>query len=79
MGTSSEDRPKLKVDLTRKYVCVREVGADGNVRFDFAIGWPELSVELVLPQAAFDEFCRRNAVMQTTPAEMGPPLTGVGE
>lgn len=79
MSTSSEDKPKLKVDLANKYVCVREVGADGNIRFDFAIGWPELSVELVLPQAAFDEFCRRNDVRLTTPAEMGPPLTGAGE
>ncbi len=66
------------VDLANKYVCVREVRADGNVRFDFAIGWPELSVELVLPQAAFDEFCRRNDVRLTTAVEMGPPLTGEG-
>ncbi len=78
MSASTTDNAKPKVDLTRKYVCVREVGADGNVRFDFAIGWPELSVELVLPQAAFDEFCRRNDVRMTLPTEMGAPLTGEG-
>lgn len=51
------------VDVRLKYVAVKEVSADGNVRFDFAIGWPELSVELALPQTAFDEFCRRNCVL----------------
>lgn len=49
------------VDVTRKYVRITaERGA--FVEFDFAIGWPELSVELVLPRAAFEEFCARNAV-----------------
>jgi phenol hydroxylase P0 protein len=78
VSTSSTDTKKLKVDLARKYVCVREVTADGHVRFDFAVGWPELSVELVLPQAAFDEFCRGNDVRMITPAEIGPALIGEG-
>lgn len=76
MGTGPTD--DAKVDITKKYVLVREVGADGCVRFDFAIGWPELSVELVLPQAAFDDFCRRNHIRVMTETEKGPPLAGAG-
>ncbi len=76
MGAGSAD--DTTVDITKKYVLVREVGADGCVRFDFAIGWPELSVELVLPQAAFDEFCRRNDIRVMTETEKGPPLSGAG-
>jgi phenol hydroxylase P0 protein len=53
----------LICDPARKYVCVTEVRADGLVAFDFSIGWPELSVELMLPRAAFDEFCATNRVI----------------
>lgn len=49
--------PELVCDPTRKYVRVTERRADGLVAFEFSIGWPELSVELMLPAAAFDEFC----------------------
>jgi phenol/toluene 2-monooxygenase (NADH) P0/A0 len=34
------------------------------VAFEFAIGWPELSVDLLLPSAAFAEFCQRNQVQR---------------
>lgn len=49
-------------DVRRKYVRVRQVRADGLVCFEFAIGWPELFVDLMLPQTAFDDFCLRNQV-----------------
>jgi phenol hydroxylase P0 protein len=49
-------------DVRRKYVRVRDVRADGLVCFEFAIGWPELFVDLMLPQTAFDQFCLRNQV-----------------
>ena len=41
---------------------VRQVIDDKFVEFDFAIGDPSLYVELVLPKAAFDAFCRHNKV-----------------
>jgi len=44
-------------DTTRRYVRVLEERADGLVAFEFAIGWPELAVELLLPAQAFAEFC----------------------
>ncbi len=56
-----DDEP-LAVDTSRRFVRVTERRADGLVAFDFAIGWPELSVELLLPAAAFAEFCERNQV-----------------
>jgi len=44
----------------RKYV--RVTGCRGNnlIEFDFAIGTPDLFVELILPEPAFAEFCRIN-------------------
>jgi len=54
----------LVCDSSRRYVRVTEERADGLVAFDFSIGWPELSVELMLPCAAFDEFCARNQVIR---------------
>ncbi len=49
-------------DVTRKFVLLKEERADGVVVFDFAIGWPDLSVELMMPRAAFDEFCTTQRV-----------------
>lgn len=54
----------LVCDLSRKFVHVTEDRADGLVAFDFSIGWPELSVELLLPRAAFDEFCATHHVVR---------------
>jgi phenol hydroxylase P0 protein len=51
-------------DTTRRYVRVIEERVDGLVAFEFAIGWPELSVELLLPAAAFTEFCTTNRVQR---------------
>jgi len=49
-------------DPMRRYVRVLETGADGFVSFEFAIGWPDLAVELLLPVAAFEEFCATHRV-----------------
>ena len=47
-------------DVTRKYVRVLATLPSGLVEFAFAVGDPELTVELVMPKAAFDEFCASN-------------------
>ncbi len=52
------------VDVKHKFVRVRQVRPDGLVCFEFAIGWPELFVDLMLPQAAFDDFCVQNQVQR---------------
>ncbi len=49
-------------DPSRKFVRVTELRQDGFVAFDFAIGEPELFVEMILPAPAFDEFCALNKV-----------------
>lgn len=59
--------PALACDTSRRYVRVTQQRADGLVAFDFAIGWPELCVELLLPRAAFDEFCATNRVIRLEP------------
>ena len=51
------------------FVRLRKVRGDGFVEFDFAIGEPDLSVELVMPVAAFHEFCRANHVTHIAPIE----------
>lgn len=39
------------------------------VEFDYSVGDRELSVELIMPLAAFDEFCRREGVVVLPPAD----------
>lgn len=55
-------------DPARKFVRVTEIRSDGFVAFDFAVGEPELYVEMILTQPAFDEFCRMNKVTRLEPA-----------
>ena len=64
---------KPPFDVDRRYVRFRELDPKGYVQFDFAIGDPELAVELVLPLAAYQEFCRANAVIYLT-REQGAAL-----
>ncbi|WP_424192398.1 phenol hydroxylase subunit [Ampullimonas aquatilis] len=47
---------KLGIDSTRRFYRVKEIRSDGFVVFDFAIGEPDLSVELILPRSAFEAF-----------------------
>jgi phenol hydroxylase P0 protein len=47
------------LDTTRRYVRARGERR-GLVEFDFAIGEPELFVELMLSPEAFTEFCATN-------------------
>jgi len=51
-------------DTTRRFVRVIEERADGLVAFEFAIGWPDLAVELLSPTPAFAEFCATQCVQR---------------
>jgi phenol hydroxylase P0 protein len=62
---SPDDHNRDFSSLTR-YVRVRQILDDRFVEFDFAIGDPSLYVELVLPKAAFETFCRHNEVVMMT-------------
>jgi phenol hydroxylase P0 protein len=49
----------------RKFVRVIETHANGLVEFEFAVGEPELFVELLMGRTAFDEFCVMHQVTPT--------------
>ena len=51
----SESLPQC--DLSRRFVRVLQRRNNGLVEFEFSIGWPELSVELMLPERDFANFC----------------------
>jgi phenol hydroxylase P0 protein len=53
-------------DVNRRYVRFRELDARDYVLFDFAIGDPELCVELTLPLPAYQAFCKANHVTYLT-------------
>ena len=65
MNAETDPTPAVPLpdcDTSRRWVRVTEERADGLVAFEFAIGWPDLSVELLLPAPAFAEFCAVNRV-----------------
>ncbi len=55
-------------DITRKFVRITDTLHDGMVGFEFAIGEPALFVELMMPEAAFQQFCAVNQVTVLEPA-----------
>lgn len=68
--TSCQAHPAVPlVDITKRYVRVRNQLDNGLIEFDFAIGWPELNVELLLPPTAFKAFCAANKVEFLPPAD----------
>lgn len=71
MGQEDIVQPGITFDPTRRYVRVCEQRPDGFIEFEFAIGDPEMCVELMLPEAAFHEFCLANAVIVLDPAKPG--------
>lgn len=63
----NSEEPRL--DLTRRYVRFRERHENGFVEFDFSIGDPTLSVELVMSQADYEAFCATHRVTYLSVAE----------
>ncbi len=57
---------KRPFDVNRRYVRFQQLRADGYVEFAFAIGDPELAVDLILPLADYRDFCRTNQVTYLT-------------
>ena len=64
MTPTPDPTEPIVCDTSRKFVRVLERRANGWVVFEFAIGWPELAVELLMPEAAFGEFCAANRVQR---------------
>jgi phenol hydroxylase P0 protein len=63
---------KANFDITRKFVRVTQIRPNGLVEFEFSVGEPGVAAELVMPKAAFDEFCVANQVELLTEAPSGP-------
>lgn len=61
-------------DLTRRYVRITGTQKNGLVEFEYSVGEPEMVVELIMPQVAFNEFCATNQVVFIeSPAESTDP------
>ncbi len=54
--------------LARRYVRVTGREPNGIVAFEFSVGWPDMSVELALPEESFNAFCLNNNVEFLTEA-----------
>lgn len=64
---------KSSFDPAITYVRLMQVREDGFVELEFAVGEPELFVEMILPQAAFADFCVANhAKLLPAPAVDAP-------
>lgn len=63
----ARETPLLPPDDPRtRYVRFHRLNDSGFVEFTFGVGSPELMAELVMPLAAYREFCRVNRVVYLT-------------
>ncbi len=60
MHTDNRDAAGPPLKTPPRYVQVTSRDRPGFVEFRFAIGDPELYLEMILPDRAFAEFCRFN-------------------
>lgn len=61
------------MDTTRRFVRLSGERPNGFVEFEFAIGEPEIFVEMILPRPAFAEFCAANRVEMLPPRDPEAP------
>jgi phenol hydroxylase P0 protein len=54
--------PDSPFDPRKRFIRLVERRADGMVEFEFAVGEPELFVEMLLPEPAFVAFCAAQGV-----------------
>ncbi|MHA3058731.1 phenol hydroxylase subunit [Acinetobacter sp. ANC 5584] len=54
--------PLLNQEESQCYVHITGTQRNRFVEFEFSIGDPELAVEMIMPFAAFEEFCQRHHV-----------------
>jgi len=62
-------------DPAARFVRLVEVHSNGMVEFEFAVGEPELYVEMLMPRAQFEDFCVQQGV---TPTEGALPEASIG-
>jgi len=68
-NNSSDKYSRDKFDVNKRYVRITGIKKNNLIEFDFAIGEPEIYVELVLPFMAYQEFCANNNVINMTAEE----------
>ena len=60
-------------DVTRRFVRVLGELPGGLIEFEFAVGDPDVSVELVMPRPAFEQFCLANGAVLLGAEAAGDP------
>ena len=58
-----------RFDPTTRFVRLKQVRSDGFVECEFAIGDPDLAVELILPANAYRDFCRDQQAVVISPLQ----------
>ncbi len=64
MATATPN-PEDQFDVDRRFIRIVQEHASGMVEFEFAVGEPQLFVEMVLPRAEFEQFCHDQGVAPT--------------
>jgi phenol hydroxylase P0 protein len=69
-NTPAATQDTLICDASQRFVRVLGRRDNGLIEFEFAIGWPELFVELMLPEPAFAQFCQQQNAQRLDTTEI---------
>lgn len=63
--SEAPDTPFESFDVRLRFIRIVDEHANGLVEFEFAVGEPDIYVEMILPRAEFDDFCQMQGVAPT--------------
>jgi len=66
------------MDVTRRFVRVCGQRQGGFIEFEFAIGEPEVFIEMLLSPADFAQFCAANKAEMLPPRDRDPEAVAEG-
>lgn len=69
MGTVDASKRLTPINAQTRYVRVTGEARGGFIEFQFSIGDPTLYLEMILPEAAFREFCATNKAVHLNPEQ----------
>ena len=66
LGEHDVAMPADEATMARRYVRITGRSDNGFVQFEYSVGWPDMALEMALPEALFDDFCLNNKVQFLT-------------
>lgn len=70
---TARESGQAPIDVALRYVRIVRTRANGLVEFEFAIGAPDVCIDMCLPREDFEAFCRTQQAVMLDPHQETEP------